>query len=614
MVRSFDDAIIEYWRHVRRRIAVARSLGRLLGVRRYHLFVPVVLSITISGLDAIGLGLLAPLAQGVTTGSFAALYEQPYLGPWLQSLTAIMGEATLVNTFLLLGVLIIMVNVLAVIIGYGNAYFGRYLQGMYHYRLQTTVYDRYFSLGKRYFDQTSQGYLKKILEYTTRIVEMVRISQNFLTNAARLVAYVAVLLWLSWQLFLLVLVAFPVLYVLTRLVMRVVNRSWDESKNITLELGRESFNMLSALPLVWSYSQEKQAAKNYAALNERLRRAQLRAQSLGDLAVVLPRTLTLVTMLVVIIIVASRISDGAVQDLSQFVVFLYVTSRTVPLLKVFNEFWVALSEMMPPAREIVRLFRDKDKHMVTSGTVQFTTIRDGIRFTDLSFTYGNENILSHVAFTARAGETTALVGPSGSGKSTLVNLLMRFYDCPPDSIYLDGTDIRDFNASSLRQKIALVNQEPLLLHDTLAANLAYGLPSVTKEQLTTAIADAQLEPLVARLDKGLNAVIGDRGVQLSGGEQQRVAIARALLKNADIILLDEATSALDSITEEQIQVALRKVLAGRTAIVVAHRLATITHADQIIYMDTGKVVEAGTFQELSSRNTRFAAQWQRQRL
>ncbi|HLD09435.1 MAG TPA: ATP-binding cassette domain-containing protein, partial [Methylophilaceae bacterium] len=257
---------------------------------------------------------------------------------------------------------------------------------------------------------------------------------------------------------------------------------------------------------------------------------------------------------------------------------------------------------------------DEGKFFVPDGSKEFRGLKRAIEFKNVTFTYpSGREVLHAVSFRVRAGSMTALVGPTGAGKSTIINLLMRLYDSAPDSILIDAVDIREFSLASLRAHVALVSQDTQLFNDTLARNITYGLEQVPEEKLTAAVRAARLEEFVARLPKGLGTEIGDRGVQLSGGEKQRVSIARALLKDADILILDEATSALDSKTERLVQEAIDEAVAGRTSIVIAHRLSTIQHADHIVVLDEGRVVEQGSLNELLKRRGVFHGLWEAQK-
>ena len=196
------------------------------------------------------------------------------------------------------------------------------------------------------------------------------------------------------------------------------------------------------------------------------------------------------------------------------------------------------------------------------------------------------------------GTTIALVGPSGAGKSTLVKLLPRFYDVTGGCITIDGTDIRQVTLKSLRQQIAIVSQDPILFSGTVTENLRYGQPGATDEELRAAAVAAFADTFIEALPKGYQTEIGERGLRLSGGQKQRLAIARAFLKNAPIVILDEPTSALDAESEELIKQALNRLLEGRTALIIAHRLSTIEHADVVVVLDDGRIIEQGRHEEL----------------
>ena len=237
-----------------------------------------------------------------------------------------------------------------------------------------------------------------------------------------------------------------------------------------------------------------------------------------------------------------------------------------------------------------------------------------VRFENVSFDYDpDRQILKHVSFEVPAGKMVAIVGPSGAGKSTISRILFRFYDIAAGRVLIDGQNIKNVTQASLRAAIGMVPQDTVLFNDTIEYNIRYGKPDATASEVREAARLAQIHDFIVTLPQGYNSLVGERGLKLSGGEKQRVAIARTILKSPPILMLDEATSALDSHTEKDIQDALERVARDRTSLVIAHRLSTVVHADNIIVLDHGEIVEQGTHPQLLAKGGLYASLWLRQR-
>ncbi len=235
---------------------------------------------------------------------------------------------------------------------------------------------------------------------------------------------------------------------------------------------------------------------------------------------------------------------------------------------------------------------------------EFRTFRESIRFDHVDFSYGERKILSDLSLEIPRGSMVAVVGETGSGKTTIANLIGRFYDVTGGQVLIDGVDVRDYSIASLRRQIGLVTQDAILFNDTIANNIAYGCPEATREDVIRAAKQANAHEFIVdgRHAEGYDTNVGEKGFRLSGGEKQRISIARAILRNPPILILDEATSALDTVTEKLVQEALTQIMANRTVFAIAHRLSTIRHADRIVVLHQGRIVEQGTHEELMALN------------
>jgi len=313
-----------------------------------------------------------------------------------------------------------------------------------------------------------------------------------------------------------------------------------------------------------------------------------------------PATETITTLLVALVFVYAgwRAKSGAITP-GVFFGFLTALLAAGQSLRQVANLQTVFSEGLTAARRLFSAL-DVEPTIVDPADARPLPAGDGtIALETVTFSYGGDvAALTEVSLTARRGETVALVGPSGGGKSSILNLIPRFYDVTGGAVTIDGHDVRSVTIASLRDRIALVTQEPFLFDDTIRANIAYARPEASEAEIMAAAEQAAAHGFIRALPDGYDTRVGEAGTRLSGGQRQRIAIARAFLKDAPILLLDEATSALDTESEAQVQAALERLMAGRTTILIAHRLSTVKGADRIYVIDKGQVVETGTHAEL----------------
>ena len=286
-----------------------------------------------------------------------------------------------------------------------------------------------------------------------------------------------------------------------------------------------------------------------------------------------------------------------------FVAFVAVMASMIKPLKNIGKLNVGFQKAMAAADRIFHLLDTKSSLAEKENAVDLPTVHRDIVFDRVSFEYnqGETEVLRNIDLTVRVGEIIAIVGPSGSGKTSLVSLIPRFYDPTEGRVLIDGVDIRDVGFVSLRSQLGIVTQETVLFNDTVKNNIAYGHVDAPFDRIVEAAKMANAHDFIMAIQGGYDSMIGEKGEMLSGGERQRLAIARAILKNPAILILDEATSALDTESERLVQDAIDKLMRGRTVFVIAHRLSTITHADRIIVLEDGLIVQAGRHEELLTR-------------
>lgn len=487
---------------------------------------------------------------------------------------------------------------------YGHQYLMSWVGQKAVMDIRIAFYDHMQRMSLRYL------YGKRVGELVSRLTNDSRAVQELLTNVlvdlvvhgTTFVAVIIFLFFLNWRLMLVTSAVLPFTAWMLDKASKKLRAVGHEIQEQMARLSAVAQEALSAVRIVRSFATEDEELKRFREQNRRhfsamLRGTQIRAVLSGAVEVTLIAALALILWLGGRDVVRGHSTPG------ELIAFLGYLGLLVQPVRVLSHIVSQVQQGLAAAERIFEVTDLATDVPLPAFPVVIERLEGRIDFEDVSFAYEDERwVLLDVNLAVEPGEKVAIVGPTGAGKSTIADLILRFYDVQKGRILIDGRDVRELDLKVLRRQIGVVPQDPILLKGSIAFNIAYGCPQASMEDIRRAAYVAGVHDFILSLPKGYDTEIGERGVTLSGGQRQRIAIARAIVRDPRIIIMDEATSSLDAAVEQRIQESMAKAMEGRTALVIAHRLSTVRHADRIVVLEDGRIIEVGDHAALMARH------------
>jgi ATP-binding cassette subfamily B protein len=498
-------------------------------------------------------------------------------------------------------------------VSFADRYLNAWIGEHFLQRMRTRVFAHLHTLSVSFFDRRRLGDLLSRLTGDVAAIESLVLAG--VTRAAsaliRLVLFAGLMFYLNWQLALAALIAVPFFWLIARAFSRRIKAAAREVRRRSGSISVVAEESLGNAVLVQAYGREGAEVSRFTEQSLGSVRAALTTARLTALFRPVTALFRVAGMLVIVAVGIWQLSSGGI-SLGGLLAFLVYLSSLYGPVRSLGRLSTTVFAAAAGAERIIELLDERPDLTAPAHPVALTRVRGELRVEAVDFRYPETSVdvLRGVSFTALPGQTTAIVGASGAGKTTLLKLLLRFYDPTAGRITLDGHDLRELDPAQLRANIAIVLQETLLLDGTIAENILAGRPDATRAELVDAARAADADEFISALPDGYDTRVGQRGRLLSGGQRQRIAIARAMIRDAPILLMDEPTTSLDAESSRRVLAPMRRLMSGRTTIVISHNLLTVTDAQQILYLGEGRVTERGTHPDLLRTNGRYAHLYQ----
>jgi subfamily B ATP-binding cassette protein MsbA len=582
---------------------------RLLGYLRPHAWrmsAAIACNIIGSVLDAFAFTLLIPFLNALFKQDALISTRLGFLSDLQDKLIGVfLDPARPMNSLRAVIFVILVVMVVKNVFIFMGGSLGAGLQEYVTRDLRDAVFRHLQRLPLGYFQKTKTGQIMSTVLSDTEQTRAVitEVVTRTLQNATMLIVNIVVLLKLSAALTLIALVIAPILTIALQPLLRMLRSGHRKLRGEYGEITSVLQEVISGVRLVKSFRGEPyedarfmRASNSFATGARRVNRVSFLSQPVTEVIG------TSIAVLVLWIGARNVLQGDTTMNGTELVTFMIMVMRLLPPLKQLSQMPTVAQQSLAAAERLFGVLDLVTETKVDRGTRGVDGVNQGIEFEKVAFAYEREPVLSDISFSAKRGDVIALVGPSGAGKSTLVDLIPRFYEPMSGRILIDGVDSREIKLDALRTLTGIVSQDTVLFNDTVFRNIAYGAAGArSHDDVIRAAKDANAHDFIMQLPDGYDTVLGERGTRLSGGQRQRLAIARALLSDPPVLILDEATSSLDTESERLVQEAVERLLEGRTVFVIAHRLSTIAHANLILVLDGGRIVERGTHEQLLAR-------------
>ncbi|WP_299235519.1 ABC transporter ATP-binding protein [uncultured Bacteroides sp.] len=471
--------------------------------------------------------------------------------------------------------------------------------------IRTLVYSKIMYLPLNFFSSERKGdIIARMSGDVSEIENSITSSLDMLLkNPILIISYFTTLFITSWQLTVFTLLVLPTMGWVMGQVGRKLKRQSLEAQDKWSETMSQLEETLGGLRIIKAFVAEEKMISRFNKCSNEFRQATNKVATRQALAHPMSEFLGTILIVIVLWFGGSLIlGDKSTIDAPTFIFYMVILYSVINPLKEFSKAGYSIPKGLASMERVNKILNAKNNIVEKENPVHIDELKSDITFDNISFSYGENEVLHEINLKIKKGETIALVGQSGSGKSTLVDLIPRFHDVQKGQVRIDGVDVKDLAVKDLRSLIGNVNQEAILFNDSFFNNITFGVENATMEQVIEAAKIANAHDFIMETEEGYNTNIGDRGCRLSGGQRQRISIARAILKNPPILILDEATSALDTESERLVQEALERLMKTRTTIAIAHRLSTIKNANTIYVLYEGRIVESGKHEELLQKN------------